>query len=217
MGVSMSVMEKFKEWCLSKGGTIEADYDEEEGYASCKFPDYLKSENVKEFARFLVANRRELRYGKYYLVIKHEGKQIGKYSEEECVYYSPLFDDIDVSAKYFSDIGVSGEVDKKLMKKSFPRFHRHDEVVDSYTASFGKSMNAVFNTATNEWMGFGDAGVRIPYEVVEENPDVIAKVFDKTREYASSYANEAVTYIKSYVKPAEERVTFLERLRRFIR
>jgi len=217
-GVSMSVIDRFEEWCRSRGGVAEEKYAAEGEHYSCVFPNYLKAEDVDEFADFIAKNIRELRKDEYHLCVEHENRFIGDYGEEESVCYLSLIDEFWVETSDFSDTSVSGKVKKRLMEKRFPRYYLHRKtVVDSHTVTFDELMRAVFNKATNEWLGWGKVRAELPYGIVQENPDIVAKVFDKAREEASYCANEALSYIKGYVKPAKERFTFLTRALRFMR
>ena len=190
MGVSMSVMDKFGEWCRSKGERVK--HEEHVTFALCIFPRHLKDEEIREFIGFVDANRHDLRKKGYEVCITHEARPIGGYKEWESICYTPLFDEISVSVKHYSDIGVSGE----LKERPPEFFFRQGEDVDSYRIIFKKSMDVEFNKTTNEWRGLGLVGADLIYEVVQESPDIVVKVLDKARDDASYYANKALRYVK---------------------
>jgi len=193
LGVFMSVIDRFEEWCRSKGG--KAERDKYVKSVSCKFPDYLGDEEVREFMRFVDANRRDLRKEDYDVCVEYEEKLIGGYREGEEVCYFPSDDRIHVGAKYYSDYGVSGE-----LMGGLPKSFTERKTVDAHRITFGKEMDVEWNDATDEWMGLGNVGASIGYRVAKKNPDIVVKMLDKAKEDAAYYANEALDYIK----PAEE-------------
>jgi len=189
----MSAVERFKDWCSTSGGTVKVDRVLK--ITNCEFPYHLEKEDVKEFVKFIEANKHDLRKEGEDVCIMYSEKLIGGYREHESICYISKSNAIGITAHYYSDYGLAGEV-----KRGLPKTFRRRESVDEHRILFKEEMDVEFNDATDEWMGLGIATTVLKYDVAKRKPDIIVTTLDVAREKAIYRANEAL----DYVKPAKE-------------
>jgi len=190
----MSIVDEFRKWCGKLGGEVKGD--EYIKFYSCELPDYLKSEDVKDFISFVDAKKRDITKKQIDVCVGYTTKLIGGYKETERVCYFPIDDVIDVSVHYYSDYGLPG-----VVREGLPKAFKQRETIDSIRVVFEKERGAEFNDATDEWMDLGEVSASFSFRTAKKNPDVIAKTLEKAKDEARYLANEALEYI---APPEEE-------------